>query len=101
MGWSSHLSYRLMTMMRGQLISAIYTKMLTLPIADVNESAAMSLMGTDVQTIAESFWYLIVEVVPSVLQLGIAVYLLYVQLGVVCVAPVLVTLSRCPRLRTR
>ncbi|ROW02989.1 hypothetical protein VMCG_05737 [Cytospora schulzeri] len=92
MGWSSHLSYRLMTMMRGQLISIIYTKMLTLPIGDVNESAAMSLMGTDVQTIAESFWYLIVEVIPSVIQVAIAVYLLYVQLGAVCVAPVLVTI---------
>lgn len=84
-----------MTMMRGQLIPVIYMKMLTLPIADINESAAMSLMGTDVQAIAESFWYLIIEVVPSVVQLGIAVYLLYLQLGAVCVAPVLVTLSRC------
>lgn len=81
-------------MMRGQLTSIIYTKMLTLPIADVNESAAMSLMGTDVQTIAESFWYLIIEVVPSVLQVGIAAYLLYVKLGAVCVAPVLVTLGK-------
>ncbi|KUI69238.1 Multidrug resistance-associated protein 1 [Cytospora mali] len=92
MGWSTHLSYRLMTMMRGQLISIIYTKMLTLPIADVNESSAMSLMGTDVQTIADSFWYFLIEVVPNLVQVGIAVYLLYVQLGAVCVAPILVTI---------
>ncbi|ROW15668.1 hypothetical protein VPNG_02110 [Cytospora leucostoma] len=92
MGWSSHLSYRLMTMMRGQLISLIYTKMLALPIADVNDSAAMSLMGTDVQRIAETFWYLLIEVVPSLVQVGVAVYLLYVQLGAVCVAPIIVTI---------
>lgn len=95
MGWSSHLSYRLMTMMRGQLISLIHTKMLALPIADVNGSAAMSLMGTDVQRIAETFWYLLIEVVPSLVQVGVAVYLLYVQLGAVCVAPIIVTMSKC------
>ena len=94
MGWSSHLSYRLMTMMRGQLISIIYAKMMTLPITNINESAAMSLMGTDVQRIAETFWYLVVEVVPNAVQVGVAVYLLYVQLGAVCVAPVLITISK-------
>lgn len=91
MGWASHLSYRLMAMIRGQLTVVIYKKMLTLPITNADESAAMSLVGTDVQRIAETFWQLLIEVVPSVLQLGIAVYLLYLQLGAVCVAPVLIT----------
>lgn len=92
-GWFSHLTYRLMSMMRGQLISVIYTKVTTLPTSGVNESAAMTLMGTDVQRIAESFQFLLVDVVPSVIQLGIAVYLLYLQLGAVCVVPVLVAIS--------
>lgn len=83
-----------MTMMRGELITVIYAKMLTLQIINVNESAAMTLMGTDVQRIAETFHSLLIDVVPSVLQVGIAVYLLYVQLGVVCIAPVLVTLGK-------
>lgn len=95
MGWSSYLSYRLMTMMRGQLSGIVYEKMLTLPAADANDSAAMSLMGTDVQRIAEMFYFLIIEVVPDSLQVGIAVYLLYLQLGAVCVAPVLITISKC------
>jgi len=90
MGWTSYLSFRLMAMIRGQLMSIIYTKMLTLALANASDSAAMSLMGTDVQRIAETFWELLVEVLPSLVQLGIAVYLLYVQLGAVCVAPVLV-----------
>lgn len=92
MGWASHLSYRLMAMIRGQLTVIIYAKMMTLPTTNADESAAMSLVGTDVQRIAETFWQLLIEVVPSVLQLGIAVYLLYLQLGVVCVAPVLITI---------
>ncbi|KAI0124180.1 P-loop containing nucleoside triphosphate hydrolase protein [Xylariales sp. AK1849] len=92
MGWAAHLTFRLMTMMRGQLTSIIYTKMSTLPITGVNESAAMTLMGTDVQGVAASFHYLLIDLVPSVVQLGIAVYVLYLQLGPVCVAPILVTI---------
>lgn len=91
MGWSSHLSYRLMAMIRGQLTVMVYTKMLTLPTTNADESSAMSLVGTDVQRIAETFWQLLIEILPSILQLGIAVYLLYDQLGAVCVAPVLIT----------
>lgn len=94
LGWSSHLSFRLMTMMRGQLISLIYTKVLELPITDANESAAMTLMGTDVQAIASSYYFILIEMIPNVIQLAIAIYLLYTQIGAVCVAPVLVTLSR-------
>lgn len=92
-GWTSHLTYRLMTMMRGELITTIYSKMLTLQTANANESAAMTLMGTDVQRIAETFHFLLIDVAPSVIQVGIAVYLLYTQLGAVCIAPVLITIS--------
>ncbi|KAI1862215.1 uncharacterized protein JN550_010371 [Neoarthrinium moseri] len=93
MGWSSHLTYRLMSMMRGQLVSIIYTKALTLPITGANESAAMTLMGTDVQSIAASFHLLLVDLIPSIVQLGVAIYLLYLQLGAVCIAPVIVSIS--------
>jgi len=78
--------------MRAQLTTAIYTKLLALPITNENKSAAVTLMGTDVQRIAETFWQLIIEAVPNVVQLGVAVYLLYTQLGAACVAPVLVTI---------
>ena len=80
--------------MRGELTTAIYTKLSTLQLADANQSAVLTLIGTDVQRIAETFHYLLVELVPSVVQVGVALYLLYVQLGGVCVAPVLVTVSK-------
>ena len=82
-----------MTMMRGELVTLIYAKMLKLQIANVNESAAMTLMGTDVQRIAETFHELLIDIIPSIVQVAIAMYLLYVQLGIVCVAPILVTIS--------
>ena len=49
-------------------------------------------MGTDVPRIAETFHFLLIEVPPAVVQLGVAFYLLYAQLGVVSVAPIIVTL---------
>ena len=82
-----------MTMMRGELVTLIYAKMMKLQIANVNESAAMTLMGTDVQRIAETFHELLIDIIPSIVQVAIAMYLLYVQLGIVCVAPILVTIS--------
>lgn len=95
MGWSSYLSYRLMTAIRGQLTSIIYTKMLTLPAAEASDSSAMSLMGTDVQKITDTFFSFVIDVVPDGLQVIVSVYLMYLQLGAVCVAPVLITISRC------
>ncbi|KAI0803754.1 P-loop containing nucleoside triphosphate hydrolase protein [Xylaria sp. FL0064] len=91
MGWSSHLTYRLMIMIRGGLISIIYRKMLQTQVTKTNDSAAVTLMGTDVQRIAETFHYLLVELIPAFIQLGIATYLLYLQLGAVFV--VLLVLS--------
>ena len=83
-------------MMRGQLISIIYSKLLTLEVTNVSGSSAMTLMGTDVPRIAETFYMLLVNVVPDVVQLGIAIYLLYTQIGAVCVAPIIITISGCP-----
>ncbi|ETS81268.1 hypothetical protein PFICI_06270 [Pestalotiopsis fici W106-1] len=92
MGWASHLTYRLMTMMRGSLITIIYDKMATLPMASSNDSAAMTLMGTDVARIAETYNFLLIDAPPALVQLGIALYLLYSQLGAVCIAPIIVTI---------
>ncbi|GAW18308.1 hypothetical protein ANO14919_077830 [Xylariales sp. No.14919] len=93
MGWSSHLTYRLMTMMRGGLISIIYQKMLGTQITKLNDSAAVTLMGTDVQRIAETFHYLLVETIPAFIQLGIATYLLYLQLGAVFVVLLILSIA--------
>ncbi|KAI0423684.1 P-loop containing nucleoside triphosphate hydrolase protein [Xylaria sp. FL1042] len=93
MGWSSHLTYRLMTMIRGGLISIIYRKMLQTQVTKTNDSAAVTLMGTDVQRIAETFHYLLVELIPAFIQLGIATYLLYLQLGAVFVVLLILSIA--------
>ncbi|KAI1751604.1 P-loop containing nucleoside triphosphate hydrolase protein [Xylaria castorea] len=93
LGWSSHLTYRLMTMMRGGLISITYRKMLWSQAAKSSDSAAVTLMGTDVQRIAETFHYLLVETIPAFIQLGIATYLLYLQLGAVFVVLLILSIA--------
>ncbi|KAH6646791.1 ABC transporter type 1, transmembrane domain-containing protein, partial [Truncatella angustata] len=93
-GWATQLTFRMMASMRGQLILLIYARMIVLPVCSVRESAMISLVSTDVQRIAETFHLFLVNLVSSVLQTAIAVYLLYTQLGAVCVAPIFVALGK-------
>ena len=80
-------------MIRGSLISIIYQKMMNLKSANANESAAMTLMGTEVERIVETWYLLVVSIWASILQLGIAVFLLERQLGAVCIAPIVIALG--------
>ncbi|KAI9149384.1 ABC transporter C family member [Paramyrothecium foliicola] len=88
--WYEHLTFRAGSQVRGGLIALIYRKMLKLPAAELNESSAVALMGNDVETLAEQIKALIVESWANTLQVGIATWLLADQLGVVCVAPIIV-----------
>lgn len=80
-------------MIRGGLIVLIYQKVLETPSAAVGDSAAMSLIGTDVERICETWYLVLLESWASALQLGVAVWLLERQLGAVCVAPVILVLG--------
>ncbi|KAG4434582.1 hypothetical protein IFR05_009938 [Cadophora sp. M221] len=75
-GWYQHLAYRLMVMS-----------------ANVNGSAAMTLMGTDVEQIAENLHLIITDLWANLLQIGIAIWLLERQLGAVCIAPVILAIA--------
>jgi len=92
--WYEHLGYRAMAMLRGGMISMIYDKMMTLPVGNSNESGAMSIMGSDVESLAESFFMLICDTWANCIQVAIAVSLLASQLGAVCVAPIIVAVSK-------
>ena len=82
-------------MMRGALVTVIYNKLVTVPKA--SQSAALTLMGTDANRIASNYRMILVDVPPAIVQLGIAIYLLYWQLGVVCISPILIMLSKLSR----
>lgn len=92
-GWYQHLSFRLMAMVRGSLIGMIYQKLTTLKSANVNDSSAMTLMGTDVEQIAENLHLIITDLWANLIQVGIAIWLLERQLGAVCIAPVILAIG--------
>jgi ABC-type siderophore export system fused ATPase/permease subunit len=79
-----------MTITRGVLVTMIYSRLLRTKVNVVDQSAALTLMTTDVEKIVETFWRLILDPWSCILQLGICVYLLYRQLGAVCCVPIII-----------
>jgi hypothetical protein len=98
--WCFHILFRVMIMTRGAMISMIYSKLLNVKANAVAHSTAFTLMTTDVEKIVETFWRLILEPWPCILQIGICGYLLYRQLGSVCCVPILVIFSKYPHYGT-
>ena len=86
-----------MVKLRGGMISLIYKKMLTLPLSNINESGAMSIVSSDVETLAETFHLLMCDIWAHALQFVIATWLLAKQVGAVCVAPIIVSFGECRR----
>lgn len=84
--------YRFLTMFRGASVSLLYDRTLELQDGLYDESAAVTLMSTDIDRIAlcvihlNECWARIIEVV-------VGMYLLARQLGWVCIIPILVVLG--------
>ena len=87
--WYCH--ERVQAMTRGALVAAIYHNLMQLRIIDVNDSAAITLMSTDIERIRvgllnlHEFWATPIEV-------ALASWLLYAQIGVAFVAPLVVVI---------
>ncbi|UKZ46329.1 hypothetical protein TrVGV298_000530 [Trichoderma virens] len=90
--WYEHLTFRVGAMIRGGLIGLIYRKMLKLSASELNESSAVTLMGNDIETLAERANALLIEGWANTLTVAIAVWMLYAQLGAVCVAPIVMAI---------
>ncbi|PYH48181.1 ABC transporter-like protein [Aspergillus saccharolyticus JOP 1030-1] len=86
-----HKTFRMITMIRGGLISLLYDKTLKLNVESITDSAAITLMTTDIDGIATN-WVNVHEIWASPLDVGIGIYLLKRKLGVACVAPVALAL---------
>jgi ATP-binding cassette subfamily C (CFTR/MRP) protein 1 len=84
--------YRSITMVRGILVEAVFNKTMQISITALHNSETVSLMSTDVQRIVDGLKY-IHEVWANVIQITVATYLLYGQLGYACVAQVSVAIG--------
>lgn len=74
-------------MMRGSVIPCIFRKTLRLQSSDINPAAALSLINTDIETVMQGVIFMH-EVWAGLVEISIAVYLLYRQVGAACAIPV-------------
>lgn len=92
-GFYWHLVNRLMIRVRGHLMRAIYAKTLRIPSPPEGDSAALTLIGADVEQAMVGFEDAH-EVWAGIVQLGIAIWLLQRELSWACSAPIVVALSK-------
>ncbi|KAJ6043571.1 uncharacterized protein N7446_001769 [Penicillium canescens] len=79
-------------MMRSGLISMIYDQTIGTTAGDLNDSAAITLMGTDVERIVANLKNMH-EAWASIIELGVAVWLLEREVGVACLIPLIISLG--------
>lgn len=78
--WYKHLSFQMVTMYRGGLVSLIFKKTLKLKTSSIKDSAPVTLMTTDVETIVAA-GASVHDIWANMLELPIGIYLLYRQIG--------------------
>lgn len=79
-------------------MAVVFKHMMNLPLGNIDESSAMSLMGSDIEMLAEYFQSTVCETWANILQLGLATWLLETQMGAVCIAPIAVVIGELARL---
>ncbi|KAH7329602.1 P-loop containing nucleoside triphosphate hydrolase protein [Stachybotrys elegans] len=85
-GQHQHLTFRAITMMRGQLISALYDKATDLSLTAADPTSSLTLMSADIERI-DMGWRTMHEIWANLIEIGIALYLLQRQLGIACLIP--------------
>ncbi|KAJ3531278.1 hypothetical protein NM208_g8949 [Fusarium decemcellulare] len=94
-GMFRHNVYRLITMVRSAIVGLIYHTTLSLDAKAASNAAALTLMSTDLESIASGF-----EVFDSLwadpIEIGVAIYILYSQIGLAFIAPIITSLSMFP-----
>lgn len=89
-GAFQHKANRMVTMVRGSLVNAIYTQTLDLSVTSLDESAAVTLMSLDIERICtallpiHSLW-------SSPLEITLAIWLLQKEIGIALLGPLFIT----------
>jgi ATP-binding cassette subfamily C (CFTR/MRP) protein 1 len=79
-----HHSFRLITSVRGGLVTLIFSKAVDLEASVAKDTAAVTLMSTDIDGIATGLQK-IHDIWAGVIELGLGVYLLEREVGAACV----------------
>ncbi|KUJ09415.1 ABC transporter-like protein [Mollisia scopiformis] len=89
-GAYQHKANRMATMVRGSLVNAIYTQTLDLSITSLDESAAVTLMSSDVERICEALLP-IHNIWSGPTEIALAIWLLQRQIGLALFGPLIIT----------
>ena len=76
-----HMTYQLLTIYRGGLASLVYQKTMRLQASSISESAPVTLMSTDVESIVAAGDG-IHDIWAGVVEIPVAIYLLYRNVGI-------------------
>ncbi|KXH29218.1 ABC transporter [Colletotrichum simmondsii] len=87
----SRHQFRFTTMLRAGLMSMIFRQTVSLKADDLKDSAAVTLMGTDIERIVLTFNNLH-QIWAAVLEVGIAIFLLHRQIASASVVPVVISI---------
>lgn len=79
--------HRMITKVRGALVTAVFAKSLRLNTAQLTDSAAITLISADVDRICGSLKE-IDDLFATPIEIAVAIFLLRLQIGVSCIAPV-------------
>lgn len=80
-------------MIRAGLISITFRSMLDIMDTSIEKSSALTLMGTDVERIVATLKH-VIGIAPDFIQVVLAVWILETRLGPICVAPMIMALSK-------
>ncbi|KAJ4385223.1 hypothetical protein N0V93_010284 [Gnomoniopsis smithogilvyi] len=83
------LTYKCLVQMRGCLVAAVFEKTTRIDPSQYDMTAPVSLVSTDMERIIAGCKD-VHEVWANALQVAIAIWLLYLELGIACVAPAVV-----------
>ncbi|KAK1988940.1 ABC transporter [Colletotrichum cereale] len=85
-----HKAFRSLSMLRGVLVAAIYSKTTELRVVPGDDSAALTLMSTDVEAIVRA-WRELHEFWANIIQIALATWLLSTHVGYAASGPILVS----------
>ncbi|KAB8230272.1 uncharacterized protein BDW43DRAFT_321569 [Aspergillus alliaceus] len=88
---SQHQAYRVVSMLRASLIDILYSRVLVMRDLDVETSTPVTLMSADMERISSGLRY-IHDSWACAVEIPIALYLLWQQLGVASIAPIVVVI---------
>ena len=81
-----HQTFRMVTIARGAIVSMIYSQTVDLNLTSVDESAALTLMSTDVERICTALEF-VHNLWASFIEIAISVFLLQRNIGVAALGP--------------